>query len=140
MQRVELTPGRWADLRHVNNSVNERIGYVPDLAQYGRAEQWAIVRGHGAGDCDDYALTKGESLRALGWPLDVLDIATCRLRTGEGHAVLVVRASEGGKPVDYVLDNLTDGIWRWDQKPYDWIEITVGGSLMHWEKIPETAA
>lgn len=59
-----------------------------------------------SGDCEDYAITKRHKLIAQGWPIRSLRLAVARTAWGEGHAVLVVKTSDG----DLVLDNLTSAI------------------------------
>ena len=95
-------------LRAVNRLVN-RVRYAADDANYRVADYWAAPGEFFAkgGDCEDYAIAKYLSLKALGFPpgaMRILVLHDERRRTP--HAVLIV--SSGG--VSYVLDNTTDEI------------------------------
>lgn len=97
--------GDFAKLAAVNSYVNNNIRYVDDDALYGRADFWASPGQSlgGRGDCEDYAIAKYESLRALGFAERDLRLVVLKdLRRGIGHAVLSVRTAQGL----YVLDNL----------------------------------
>ncbi len=121
-----------SQLREVSRSVNHNVVYVPDGKQYGVEEWWALPGKPGRGDCEDYVLEKMGRLRDLGWAKNQLDMGICRDRQGQGHAVLIAHTDEG----DYILDNQTDAVLLWDQVPYKWIEMSVGGSFLHWVTIP----
>lgn len=127
---IELTPERRSEMERVNHHINATVTYTTDDENYGKPEYWAEA--DKTGDCEDYALAKRRDLRALGWPQDALDIAVCRVETGGMHAVLIARTSAG----DYVLDNRREALWLWNECGYRFIQITVGGSLLHWQTIP----
>lgn len=93
----------------VNISVNRAIREVSDQSQYGRPEVWALPTNRG-GDCEDFALIKKRELISRGVAPFQLLIATGLDRNRNSHAVLIVRTNRG----DYVLDNLTDKMKRWD--------------------------
>jgi predicted transglutaminase-like cysteine proteinase len=59
-----------------------------------------------SGDCEEYALAKRAALIKAGFSPSSLRIAYVKTRSGEGHAVLIVRSNKG----DLVLDNLTSAI------------------------------
>jgi predicted transglutaminase-like cysteine proteinase len=50
---------------------------------------------------------------------------------GEHHLVTVVRAEAG----DLVLDNLTDRILPWFQKPYQWVRMQTPDNPNYWASI-----
>ena len=58
------------------------------------------------GDCEEFALAKRQRLIRAGLPASSLRLAYVKTRSGEGHAVLVVKTNTG----DLVLDVLTNKI------------------------------
>lgn len=94
---------RATQIRRVNERLN-RARYTLDNANWGQSDYWASPNQFFRmdGDCEDYAIAKYLSLRALGFPeedlrLVVLDDLNLRI----AHAILVVMHE--GRP--YVLDN-----------------------------------
>jgi len=92
LQRLrDAAPGD--QLAAVNRFVN-RLPYMPDLSNYGVSDYWAaptefMARG---GDCEDYALAKYLSLRALGFAAADLRIVALRDAPQDlYHAVLAAR-------------------------------------------------
>lgn len=83
-------------LQKVNRSVNEAIAPRSD----GLSDHWQA--GATSGDCEDYVLAKRRALIKAGLPSSALRIAHVQTSSGEEHAVLVVKTTEG----DFVLDNL----------------------------------
>lgn len=87
----------------VNSFVN-RYPYILDNRNWGRSDYWEtpvefFERG---GDCEDFAIAKYASLRALGVPEERLRIAIVHdLQKDIPHAVLVVYADSGA----LILDN-----------------------------------
>lgn len=102
----------------VNRDANARIAPLTDAAQWGRPEVWSLPTPAG-GDCEDYVLWKKRALIAAGIAPARLLIATVMGPDRVSHAVLVLRA-EGG---DYVLDNLTDDVLRWDRTGYAFLRV-----------------
>jgi predicted transglutaminase-like cysteine proteinase len=92
---IELTPALLRTLNATNRAVNRAITARADFG-----DTWEIDGPYG--DCEDYALTKRAELMDKGIPSGSLVMAYTRTRSGEGHAVLLVRTTEG----DLVLDNL----------------------------------
>jgi predicted transglutaminase-like cysteine proteinase len=91
-----------AQLRAVNAYIN-RVPYKTDEELYGVEDYWATPRELFAkgGDCEDYAIAKYLSLRALGWPAERLRIVVVHDRARDlVHAALV--AYHGGRA--YLLD------------------------------------
>jgi len=92
----------------VNGYVNEQP-YVLDSRNWGKSDYWAtpvefFQRG---GDCEDFAIAKYVSLRALGVPEERLRIAIVHdLQKDIPHAVLVVYADSGAM----ILDNQSDNV------------------------------
>lgn len=87
-------------LKKVNLKVNRSIRARHD----GPVDVWSV--GVSAGDCEDYVLTKRRSLIRAGLPASALRIASVKTRSGEVHAILVVKTTTG----DVVLDNLQNAI------------------------------
>jgi predicted transglutaminase-like cysteine proteinase len=90
-------------LAAVNNFVNDQ-NYVGDEANYGKEDHWALPdqflsRG---GDCEDFAILKFFSLRALGWPPESLRLVIVQdTKLNQPHAVLAVAEGEDV----WILDN-----------------------------------
>jgi predicted transglutaminase-like cysteine proteinase len=99
-----------AKLELVNGWVNHRIQFASDIRTSGQADRWsgaAETLGRGQGDCEDYAITKLQLLRALGFSDQDLYLSVVRdLVRRADHAVLVVRVE--GRFV--VLDNNVDRV------------------------------
>ena len=109
---VMLDPAHKAELASVNSSVNHSIRPVNDAPG---TDVWSVDVTEG--DCEDYALTKRKHLLALGWSSRALRIAVARTSSGEGHAVLIAKTSEG----DLVLDNRTGRIKDWRSTDLHWV-------------------
>lgn len=122
---VALTRDVRAELIQVNRAVNRQIRPRHDKAGP-MGDVWSVSPAKG--DCEDYALTKRHMLIARGWPSSALRIAVARTARGEGHAVLVVRTSEG----DLVLDNRTTALRSWDKTGLRWIKIQSAGNPKQW--------
>lgn len=126
-----LTPALWILLATVNARVNRDLRPQADA---GSADAWSLPLrdGVGAGDCEDYALEKVQALLARGLPRSALNLALATTEAGERHAVLVVSTRSG----DFVLDNRTDEVRRWDQVPYRWGARQVAGQPFVWAMTP----
>lgn len=129
---AELDNQLWATLKTVNVSINATIEAKSDLEIYGVDEYWAYPD-QGAGDCEDYALEKRRALNRLGISLANLLITVVRKPDGEGHAVLTVRTDRG----DYVLDNLSDEVKRWDDTNYTYLKRQASDHTGRWVTIRE---
>jgi predicted transglutaminase-like cysteine proteinase len=85
-------PRRRKKIEAVNDYMN-KVAFVPDSKNYGEKDHWAtpmefLARG---GDCEDYAVAKYVSLRALGIPKDKMRIAIVNDEVMRmPHAVLIV--------------------------------------------------
>ena len=99
---------RARQLEAVNRFAN-RNRYIVDPANYGVNDYWAspLEFLDRSGDCEDYAIFKYVSLRALGVPDEEMRIVVLRdTERGIDHAVLAVHL--GGRVL--ILDNVTDSI------------------------------
>jgi predicted transglutaminase-like cysteine proteinase len=96
--------GRYEQMVRVNRFVNG-YPYITDDDLLGVRDYWQTPGDflRQSGDCEDYAITKYYTLKALGWPESALRLVIVRDAVrGIAHAVLAVK--HGG--VDYILDNL----------------------------------
>ena len=76
----------------VNHFMNQ-AKYIVDLKNWGVKDHWATPAQffYKFGDCEDYAIVKFLSLRALGFPSEMLRIVVVKdLNLKVGHAVLAV--------------------------------------------------
>lgn len=112
---IRLTRENMIALAWVNAQVNRAIIPMSDEKQYGREDWWAYPT-TGKGDCEDYTLEKRRQLIARGFPAHALHITYVRLLDLSFHVVLMVRTEDG----DYILDNLREGLLRWDEIPYSY--------------------
>lgn len=93
----------WTQLSEVNHYIN-RLPYAADRFNYGSRDYWATPRQffYRSGDCEDYAIAKFLSLRALGWPKEALRLVGVEdSERGTQHAIIVARLNGD----DWVLDN-----------------------------------
>lgn len=91
-------------LELVNGWVNRQIHYTDDSVIYDTADYWATPAESlkGRGDCEDYAIAKYASLKALGYTEDQLRIVIVNdTRKSVDHAVLSVNTADGL----FILDN-----------------------------------
>lgn len=112
---ANMTLVRWQRLREINQQINRRLLPREDQDIYGTSDFWTA--GRFVGDCEDYMISKKQELIAAGWSADQLLYAVVEGRATPYHAVLVVRTAQG----DYVLDNLTDRVTRWDLSGYRFV-------------------
>jgi predicted transglutaminase-like cysteine proteinase len=84
-----------ARLGEINRAINLAIRPMSDLAQYGAVDVWSsplATLGHGAGDCEDYAIAKFAALRHAGVAADDLRIVIMHdTIRDEDHAVAAAR-------------------------------------------------
>jgi predicted transglutaminase-like cysteine proteinase len=105
--------GPMAQIEAVNAEMN-RQRYIQDPPNWGVPDYWAtpLQFFEKNGDCEDYAIAKFMSLRALGWPNDAMRIVVLKdMNLQLMHAVLVVY--HGGRA--YVLDNQIDQVMQADR-------------------------
>ena len=100
----------------VNSFVNA-YDYEEDDDNWGASDYWAAPGEFFAknGDCEDFAIAKYYSLRALGVPAERMRIVVLQDRSRRiPHAVLTVR----WVGPDLILDNLSPDLRVWDQVPH----------------------
>jgi predicted transglutaminase-like cysteine proteinase len=105
-QYIESLRGkpRLEQMDAINSYINQ-YPYIEDIVNWGVDDYWATVYEfqRKSGDCEDYAIAKWTSLRALGVPNDDMRIEIVQDLSLGGiiHAVLVVYVADKM----YVLDN-----------------------------------
>ncbi len=102
----------------VNKFFNE-IRFVSDQSHWQKVDYWATpieLLATQGGDCEDFAIAKYITLRALNVPDEKLRITYVKaLELNEAHMVLTFYSSPGAMPD--VLDNLINEIKPADQRP-----------------------
>lgn len=93
----------------VNDMMN-RVRYIGDQRNWGRSDYWEtpiefLTRG---GDCEDFAIAKYASLRALGVPENLMRIAIVKdTEKNIPHAILIVYTEEGPMVLDNQIKRMT---------------------------------
>ena len=99
-------------LEKTNHFFNSRIIFVNDIDLWGAQDYWATpieFLCKKAGDCEDFAIAKYFTLRAMGMPDEKLNISYVKaIQYGIAHMVLTYYSQPGAEPL--VLDNLVDVI------------------------------
>lgn len=126
---LQLNHSNWQRIVEINLAVNESIKPMTDMEIYGVEEYWAYPTT--VGDCEDYVLLKQRELQKAGIPITDLLITVVRKPDGEGHAVLTVRTDRG----DFVLDNLTDEVMRWNETDYTYLKRQAASDTGRWVTI-----
>lgn len=126
------TPTR-ATLAAVNAWSNARVRYREDRDLYGQADYWATASStlrRGAGDCEDIAIVKMQTLAALGVPRSdmYLTIARDTVRNAD-HALLVVRLEGRFWLLDNATDTLLDASMSYDYRPI--MSFNTSGKWLH---------
>lgn len=83
---------RRVQLNKINRYMNEHR-YIVDRINWGVEDYWAIPQQFlkRFGDCEDFAIAKYLSLRALGWPVDDMRIVVLQdMNLRVAHAILIV--------------------------------------------------
>lgn len=99
-----------AQLRRINGFMN-RARYIVDPINWGVKDYWATPREffRKFGDCEDYAIAKYLTLRAIGWNVDDLRIVVLQdLNLRIAHAVLMVRVDDTYMLLDNQLSIVVD--------------------------------
>ncbi|NTW45018.1 MAG: sulfate adenylyltransferase, partial [Anaerolineaceae bacterium] len=111
LMRREWSSSDREKLEKVNSFMN-KIPYREDIDVWGVPDYWATpveFLGKGAGDCEDYAIAKYFTLKAMGIPEQKLRITYVKsLQVGKTHMVLTYANKPGDEPL--VLDNLYKSI------------------------------
>lgn len=98
-------------LTAVNRFFN-RLVFVSDREHWRREDYWATpleFLGTGGGDCEDFAVAKYFTLKALGVPTDRLRLTYVKaVQLNEAHMVLTYYPTPSAEPL--VLDNLVPDI------------------------------
>jgi predicted transglutaminase-like cysteine proteinase len=106
-------------IEKVNQFFNTRIRFVNDIDLWGVQDYWATpfeTLCRKAGDCEDFAIAKFFTLKAIGMPEEKLNIMYVKaLQYGIAHMVLAYYSSPGAEPL--ILDNLIDGISPASKRP-----------------------
>lgn len=123
---VEWSHAKMRELRKINYQINRAIQPIND--EDGNDAWQANVT---KGDCEDFALTKRKELIIRGWPAAALHIAVAYTPDNQGHAVLIVRTSDG----DLVLDNRTNAIVSWKETDLKWVMIQSSENPLFWNAI-----
>lgn len=113
----------WDRIHLANQFFNRQVTYSADADHWKKTDYWATpveTLGTGAGDCEDYALAKYFTLRAMGVTDEKLRLMYVRaLSVNEPHMVLVYFEEPEAMP--YVLDNMEQDIklaqYRTDLRP-----------------------
>jgi predicted transglutaminase-like cysteine proteinase len=136
---VELTPEARRLLTTVTTLANRVILAETDDDHYQLDRKtlidWWTYPDDGAGDCSDYMLLKRKMLIEAGWPRSAALATVVIDREGEGHAVLTVTTDQG----DFILDNLTDKLLRWDQTGYAYVKRQSREDENIWVSITDSA-
>lgn len=99
-------------LEKVNHFFNSRIMFVNDIDLWKVQDYWATpveFLCKKAGDCEDFAIAKYFTLKAMGMPEEKLNISYVKaIQYGIAHMVLTYYSEPSAEPL--VLDNLVDAI------------------------------
>jgi len=108
----DKSPSDREKLEKVNHFFNSRIEFVSDIDLWGVQDYWATpieFLCKKAGDCEDFAIAKFFTLKAMGVAEEKLNITYVKaLQYNIAHMVLTYYSEPGAEPL--VLDNLVDSI------------------------------
>jgi predicted transglutaminase-like cysteine proteinase len=125
IRQITLDDHSLQQLDGVNRYVNHSIAPDPVYLETPWQDDVEI------GNCVEYALTKRAQLLDLNIPASALLLGLAIVPGGEAHLVLIVVTNEG----DFVLDNLTDSIVRWDKTKYRWVNRSSPRNPQFWQAI-----
>lgn len=98
----------WRKINSANNFFNKNITYKRDHEHWNKKDYWATPIesiGTGAGDCEDYAIAKYFTLKAMGIDESKLRMMYVKaLKWNEPHMVLIYTKDKRAVPL--VLDNM----------------------------------
>lgn len=121
------------------NAYLNRIAYIEDRQNYGVTDYWAtprefLVRG---GDCEDFAIAKYASLRALGFSASQLRILVLQDETLKTpHAVLVVYVDGKVHMLDNQIKKVVDANSAQHYRPL--FSLNERSWWMHKRAVPQT--
>ncbi|MDZ4245744.1 MAG: transglutaminase-like cysteine peptidase [Dehalococcoidia bacterium] len=99
-------------LEKANHFFNSMIMFVNDIDLWGVRDYWATpieFLSRKAGDCEDFAIAKYFTLKAMGMAEDKLNLMYVKaLQLNIPHMVLTYYSEPGAEPL--ILDNLVDSI------------------------------
>lgn len=99
-------------LEKVNHFFNSKIRFASDMDTWGAQDYWATpveFLSKGAGDCEDFAIAKYFTLKAMGMTDEKLRITYVKaIQFNIHHMVLTYYSTPEAEPL--VLDNLVDSI------------------------------
>jgi len=110
----DLTPIQGLPLKQMANEVNNlmnEVRYIGDKKNWGKSDYWGtpvefLTNG---GDCEDFAIAKYMSLRALGVPDQAMRVAIVKdLQKGIPHAILIVYTEDGAMVLDNQIKRMTN--------------------------------
>lgn len=108
----DKSPSDREKLSKVNRFYNSRIRFVSDVDLWGVQDYWATpieFLCKNSGDCEDFAIAKYFTLKAMGVAEEKLNIAYVKaIQYNIAHMVLTYYSEPGAEPL--VLDNLIDSI------------------------------
>jgi len=108
----DKSPSDREKLEKVNHFFNSRIEFVSDIDLWRVQDYWATpieFLCKKAGDCEDFAIAKFFTLKAIGVAEEKLNITYVKaIQYGIAHMVLTYYSEPGAEPL--VLDNLVDSI------------------------------
>jgi predicted transglutaminase-like cysteine proteinase len=127
IRHITLDEHNLQQLDAVNRNVNQSI--APSSRPVDLGTPWQDDTQ--VGNCVEFALTKRAQLLDLQLPSSALLLGLTIVPSGEAHLVLVVVTDQG----DFVLDNLTDTIVRWDKIKYRWVNRSSPRNPQFWQTI-----
>jgi predicted transglutaminase-like cysteine proteinase len=112
IRSVDRSKTDYEKLEDVNSFFNSRIRYTTDIELWGVEDYWATpfeLLSKNAGDCEDFAIAKYFTLKAVGVKEDKLNIMYVKsLQQGIAHMVLAYYSVPEAEPL--ILDNNIDDI------------------------------
>lgn len=157
MIRTDKSASDREKLEKVNHFFNSRIMFVNDIDLWGVQDYWATpfeLLCRNAGDCEDFAIAKYFTLKAIGMDESKLNIMYVKaLQYGIAHMVLAYYSKPGAEPL--ILDNLIDsvnpaskrtdllpvfgfngsGLWTAKQRSHGKLTGTSSGRLKPWQEL-----
>lgn len=104
----DLNSSDWEKLNAANQFFNKNVAFKSDQDHWKQEDYWATPiesLGTGAGDCEDFAIAKYFTLKAMGVDTSKLRLMYVRaLKWNEAHMVLIYNETPNAVPL--VLDNI----------------------------------